>query len=437
MPTVFNEIRAFLPAGISLEGVLFAALLLSLIACLLLALRNRRLEGEKSAHQKIRHQLGNEITELRIEQARLRESLAWEKRNAAEKLRLLEQARDELKLQFEALAARIFDEKTTQFNTLSRQSLSGVLEPFQKELASLKKEMGEIYLSETRERASLKTEIGQLRDLNQRLNLEAVNLTKALKGDSKARGNWGELVLERVLEVSGLRRGYEYEVQTGYRDQDQKLFKPDLILRIPGGKDLIVDSKMSLTAWQRVVNSESSSERDGHLRDHCRAIEEHLRSLSDKNYQDLKGLNSLDFVLMFVPVEAAFAAAVEKDPGLLKRALDKNIAIVTPTTLLATLRTVENVWKYERQNKNAAEIARRAGSLYDKFRGFVEELEKIGRQLSLLGNAYEAALTRLCRGQGNLVSQAEQLKELGARVKKELPKSITDASELDFSGKNE
>jgi DNA recombination protein RmuC len=229
-----------------------------------------------------------------------------------------------------------------------------------------------------------------------------------------------------------LRRGHEYEVQSGYRDQDQRLFKPDLVLHIPGGKALVVDSKMTLTAWQKVVNSDSDQKREEHLRNHCRAIDEHLKDLSGKNYQDLVGLNSLDFVLMFIPVEAAFAAAVEHDPALFKRALDKNISIVTPTTLLATLRTVENVWKYERQNKNAAEIARRAGSLYDKFRGFVEELEKIGKQLALLNNAYEASLTRLCRGKGNLVSQAEQLKDLGVRVKKELPKSITDVSELDF-----
>jgi len=241
----------------------------------------------------------------------------------------------------------------------------------------------------------------------------------------------GELVLERVLEKSGLRKGQEYSIQGGYRDNNNRLFKPDVILHLPDNKDIIIDSKVSLRSWERFINSENIEKKQYHLEQLCKALREHVKGLSEKNYPELRGLKSLDFVLMFLPIEAAFSAAVEEDEDILGFGLSQNIIIVTPTTLLATVRTVENIWQFERQSNNSAEIARRAGIMYDKFRGFIEDLEKIGRQLSSCQSSYETALSKLTRGRGNLVSQAEQVKDLGIQVKKALPRSITEISDLE------
>ena len=299
-------------------------------------------------------------------------------------------------------------------------------------MTALKQEINEVYRNDSRERISLKNEIVQLRDLNQQVNKEAINLTKALKSDTKVQGNWGELVLERVLERSGLRRGLEYETQGGFRDTGNRLLKPDVIVHLPEEKDIIIDSKVSLVSWEKYVNSDNESERALHLAGMIKAIREHIATLSQKNYPELTGIHSLDFVLMFMPIEAAFSTAFEQDDALFSEALTKNIIIVTPTTLLATLRTIENIWQFEHQSKNSQEIARRAGIMYDKFRGFMEEMEKIGKQLATCHSTYDGALLKLTRGRGNLVAQAEQLKELGVQVKKDIPKSITDLTELEL-----
>lgn len=415
-----------------LSLILAGLLFLCLFAVCYLLLHLLKKGREKDRLTVLYQALSEEHTRLKLEQAGLSASLAAERESAREKLQLLELARDELRLQFKALAATIFEEKSAKLTSLNQAGLTDILEPFRNELDSLKKEINTIYLSETRERASLKTEILQLRELNHRLNTEATNLTRALQGDSRTRGNWGELILERVLEASGLRKGHEYLVQSSYRDERQRLYRPDVVVLLPGKKELVIDSKMSLVAWQRYITCERADEQKSHLKDHCRAITEHIKELSGKNYQNLAQLSCLDFVLMFIPIEAAFAEALEADRTLLDRALKKNIILVTPTTLLATLRTVQNLWQYQRQNKNAAEIARRASSLYDKFRGFIEDLLKIGSQLDALGTSYEAALAKLSRGKGNLVSQAEQLKELGVQVKKEFPRSIAGNSD-DYS----
>jgi DNA recombination protein RmuC len=435
-------LQNFLPADFSLSSLvflLFIIIVLSGCICLLLiskiASRTKQCRetaarlatAEKNAADALDRNSRQDIRE-----AKLITLLTNERKHAAEKLQLLEDAREELRLQFAGLAQQIFDEKSARFSELNREKLDAILQPFNHQLTALKQEINEIYRNDSRERISLKSEIVQLRDLNQQVNREAVNLTRALKSDTKAQGNWGELVLERVLERSGLRRGLEYETQGGFRDNNNRLLKPDVIVHLPQGKDIIIDSKVSLVSWEKYVNSEEEHERTRHLTGMTRAIREHIAVLSNKNYPELIGIHSLDFVLMFMPIEAAFSTAFEQDDTLFSEALNKNIIIVTPTTLLATLRTVENIWQFEHQSKNSLEIARRAGIMYDKFRGFIEEMEKIGKQLATCHSTYDDALLKLTRGRGNLVAQAEQLKELGIQVKKDIPKSITDLTELEL-----
>ncbi len=419
--------------------LLFAASTLLLGTCLLFFFKNSALKARlhETAEKLAAAEVINTETQARynsqtVKEARLTTLLENERKHAAEKLQLLEDAREELRLQFAGLAQQIFDEKSARFSELNREKLEAILQPFNNQLTAFKQEINEIYRHDSRERISLKSEIVQLRDLNQQVNQEAINLTRALKSDTKIQGNWGELVLERVLERSGLRRGIEYETQGGFRDNNNRLMKPDVLVHLPEGKDIIIDSKVSLISWERYVNSEDESRRTHHLCELVKAIREHITILGKKNYPELNGIHSLDFVLMFMPIEAAFSTAFQQDDNLFADALTKNIIIVTPTTLLATLRTVENIWQFEHQSKNSLEIARRAGIMYDKFRGFVEEMEKIGKQLATCHSTYDSALLKLTQGRGNLVAQAEQLKELGIQVKKDIPSSITDLAELDL-----
>lgn len=374
-------------------------------------------------------ELTQKINQQNVREAKLITLLQNERKHTTDKLRLLEQARSELKLQFENLAGRIFDEKSSKFTELNREKLDTILQPFNKELANLRQEINSIYQSDSRERLNLKNEIKNLRDLNQQINQEAINLTNALKSDTKTQGNWGELILDQVLQRSGLRHGFEYDTQGGFRTHDNRLQKPDVIVHLPENRDIIIDSKVSLVHWERYINCDSDAEKSGHLKQQIKAIHDHVSTLSTKDYPDLAQIHCLDFVLMFMPIEAAFSVACQEDKELMATALKKNIIIVTPTTLLATLRTVENIWKFEQQSKSSLEIARRAGLMYDKFRGFVEELEKIGKQLTVCRSSYDNALLKLTRGRGNLVSQAEHLRELGVQVKKELPNSITDIAD--------
>jgi DNA recombination protein RmuC len=433
-------LQGLLPQNITLSSLillLFGILILLLFFCILLLFRIAAL---KKAQQETTTQLAaaeknnadilmhNNIQA--IKEAKLTTLLENERKHAAEKLQLLEDAREELRLQFTDLAQQIFDEKSTRFSELNRDKLEAILQPFNSHLTALKQEINEIYRHDSRERFSLKNEIIQLRDLNQQVNQEAINLTRALKSDTKIQGNWGELVLERVLERSGLRRGVEFETQGGFRDNNNRLLKPDVLVHLPEGRDIIIDSKVSLISWEKFVNSDDESRRAFHLAGLIKAIRDHIAILSQKNYPELNGIHSLDFVLMFMPIEAAFSTAFQQDENLFGEALAKNIIIVTPTTLLATLRTVENIWQFEHQSKNSLEIARRAGIMYDKFRGFLEEMEKIGKQLSTCHSTYDNALLKLTQGRGNLIAQAEQLKELGIQVKKDIPASITDFADL-------
>lgn len=384
--------------------------------------RRRRVERELLLAQR-------RCREQEIRAARLITLLKNDRRHGAEKLRLLEDARDEISLRFAKLAQQTLEEKSVLLSDLNRDRIGAMLEPLHRQLALFKQELNELAREDSRERQSLKSEILQLRDLNQQLSHEALNLTRALKSDNKLQGNWGELVLSRVLERSGLRLGQEYHTQEGYRDDGHRLQRPDVIIHLPEGREVIVDAKVSLVAWERYVNGEGEAERAEQLRQLTRAIRDHVSGLAAKNYPRLSGLNSLDFVLMFLPIEAAFATVAEADQGLIGDALASGVIIVTPTTLLATLKTIENLWKYERQNRNAVEIARRAGQMYDKFCLFALELEKLGKQLATCSATYDAALAKLSQGRGNLISQAEQLRELGVQTKRELPKMMIDEGE--------
>ena len=277
--------------------------------------------------------------------------------------------------------------------------------------------------------AALRQQILGLREMNAQMSKETINLTKALKGDSKMQGNWGELVLERVLEKSGLEKGREYEVQQSFTNEEGARILPDVIINLPDGKKMIVDSKVSLTAYERYVNEEDDAQQNIYLKEHVNSVKRHVEQLSDKRYQDIYHMESPDFVLLFIPIEPAFALALQEDLNLYNKAFEKNIVIVTPSTLLATLRTIDSMWTNQKQQENAIEIARQAGALYDKFEGFVTDLIKVGKKMEEAKTEYGAAMNKLTEGKGNLVTSAEKLKKMGAKAKKALPEAILKRAE--------
>lgn len=368
--------------------------------------------------------LQDQIHQHRLRGAKLATLLKNERRNSGEKLALLEEAKEHMNLQFQSLANRIFEEKNHRFSQENKERLTSLLKPLQEQLHGFQQRMDNIHADDTRERTSLRSEIEHLRELNHHINKEAANLTRALQGDTKKQGDWGELVLERLLEKSGLRKGEEYTIQGGYRSKTNRLLKPDVILHLPDNRNIIIDSKVSLTAWQRYISAETEEERKHHLNFHIRSLRNHIKGLSDKSYSDIEELASLDFVILFIPMDNSFAAACEADTTLFTDAYAQRIVIVTPTTLLPTLKTIENLWRFEHQNNNAKEIADRAGSIYDKLCGFLEDMEKIGRQLNTCTSTYDSALNKLSTGRGNVITQAGKLKELGVKTKKEVPQSI-------------
>ena len=376
--------------------------------------------------------LEQEETRHKVRQARLVTIIHSERKSSAEKLSLLDEPREELRAQFSSLAHEIFQNKSELFQSQSKVRLESLLQPFHHQLNELKSEIQQTYLNDTRERTSLQKELNHLQQLNRQITQETVNLTRALKGDRKLQGNWGELVLERILEQSGLRNGHEYETQRGYRDQENRLLKPDVVLHLPDDKDIIIDSKVSLSAWERYCSCDEEKDQQAALNELAAAVRAHIHGLGEKNYEELEGIRSLDFILMFMPIDSAFMAAFNHDEKLFDDAFKQKIIVVTPTTLIATLRTIENIWRYEQQSRNSLEIARRAGSLYDKFRNFIEDLEKIGRQLDACQASYDQAMAKLLRGRGNLVAQAQQLIDLGVQVKKELPKALVEKADTEL-----
>ena len=352
--------------------------------------------------------------------------LEQERKQYEERVSLLVEIREGQKMEFTSLANRIFDEKGKKITDQHRTGLNDLLQPLREQMEGFKKKIEDVYDKESKDRVSLFNEIVNLKELNQLIGKEAVNLTRALKGDSKIRGTWGEVVLERVLEDSGLCKGREYDIQVSLQNKDGKRFQPDVIVHLPEGKDVIIDSKVSLNAYERYYSSESDQDRTNAFKEHINSMRIHIKSLGSKNYTELHGVKSLDFVLMFVPIEAAFLTALEHDWRIFNEAFDKNIILVCPSTLLATLRTIQSIWRYEYQNRNSFEIANKAGDLYDKFAGFVEALENVGKHLARAVRSYDHAHSRLASGKGNLIRRAETLKELGAKARKRLPRELVE-----------
>ena len=365
-----------------------------------------------------------ENTLLQTSMSELKTRLEDERKNTEEKLVLLQKAREQLKLEFQNVANKIFEEKSQKFTDQNKENIEGVLKPMREQLSEFKKKVEDVYDKESKDRVSLLTEIIHLKTLNERISEDAINLTNALKGQSKTRGSWGEMILERVLEESGLQKGREYEVQSMYASEEGQRRHPDVIVHLPEGKDIVIDSKVSLTAYEKYCSADKDEKREKHLKEHVISIRTHIKALSDKRYEELEGISTLDFVLMFLPIEGAFWTAVESEQGLFNEAFDKNIMLVSPSTLLATLRIISNIWRYEDQNKNALIIAKKAGDLYDKFVGFVEALEDVGHKIGKAQESYQTARNRLTDGKGNLIRRTEELRKLGVKAQKELPEEL-------------
>ena len=331
--------------------------------------------------------------------------------------------------EFENLANRIFDDKSQKFTEQNKNNIGELLNPLGEKIKDFEKKVNDVYISEGKERASLKNQLEMLQQLNQQMSKEANNLTKALKGENKTQGNWGEFILESVLEKSGLVKGSEYKIQESFTNEEGKRLQPDVIINLPENKTLIIDSKVSLNAYERFSSAESDDERLQAAKEHILSLRTHLKGLSGKSYQNIHQIQSLDFVLLFIPIEPAFALAVQSDAGLFNDAFEKNIVIVSPTTLLATLRTVASIWRNEKQSANAIDIAKKAGDLYDKFEGFIKDLIEVGKKIDQTKANYSDAMNKLVDGKGNIINRFEELRKLGAKADKQLPQSLVDRAE--------
>jgi len=341
----------------------------------------------------------------------------------------LEARQEQLRKDFELLATKILDEKSEKFTLQNKENIKNILNPLQEKIQGFEKKVEDSQKESISMHSALKEQLLGLKDLNQQMTKEATNLTKALKGDSKLQGNWGELVLERVLEKSGLEKDREYFVQQSFTLEDGSRVLPDVVLHLPDHKKMIIDSKVSITDYNRYVNADDELDKVSFLKAHVSSIKKHVDQLSDKNYQDLYDIESPDFVLMFIPIEPAFAVAINDDNSLYNKAFEKNIVIVTPTTLLATLRTIDTMWNNEKQQRNAIEIARQAGALYDKFEGLVKDLTGVGKKIDDAKKDYSSAMNKLVDGRGNLITSVEKLKKMGAKAKKALPEAILKRAE--------
>ncbi|AQP35062.1 DNA recombination protein RmuC [Vibrio anguillarum] len=354
--------------------------------------------------------------QLREQEARHEQQI----QSSQEKLQLLEHAEERLKQQFEQLANQLFEVKTAKVDQQNRQSLEGLLSPLKEQLEGFKKQVNDSFNHEAKERHTLVHELKNLQRLNEQMAQEALNLTQALKGDNKQQGNWGEVVLARVLTESGLREGHEYHTQVSLQNEAGKRYQPDVIVNLPHDKQVVIDSKMALVAYERYFHAQTESVRARALSEHLLALRAHIKGLGQKDYHQLKGLQSLDYVLMFIPVEPAFQVAIQADPSLVKEAMEQNILLVSPTTLLVALRTIDNLWRNDRQNQNAKLIAERASKLYDKLRLFMEDMEGLGGALDRANQNYQGAMNKLATGRGNALRQAESFKQLGVEIKRSI-----------------
>jgi len=396
-----------------------------------------KLEERCRSHDEALSSGASELARLREENTGLNRKLAGsEERIQSMETRIEEQRKEmtglqkKLTAEFEALATRVLDANSEKFALRNQEKLDTLLTPLTEKITDFRARVDRTHDQSVKDRAELVAQLKTLGELNQKMSLEAQNLTTALKGQTKTQGNWGELVLGTVLEKSGLEEGREYQTQTSFTSDDGKRQQPDVLINLPDGKHLVVDAKVSLVAYERCVNEEDATLREAALKEHIQSVKNHVKELSEKRYDALYEIQSPDFTLMFVPVEPAFVMAIQADDTIFDYAFRQNVVIVTPSTLLATLRTVANIWRQEKQTKNALDIAQRSGALYDKFVGFFEDMKKIGEQINRSQIAYDAAMNKLSTGRGNLVNQVQSLKDLGAKAKKALPsETLEHASE--------
>ncbi|MGF7483764.1 DNA recombination protein RmuC [Providencia sp. SP181] len=394
--------------------------------------KNVHLAQWKEEYDRLDQELRTQRDINREQEAELREVITRLEQNQLaneEKQRILQNSEQRLTTQFENLANRIFEQNERRASEQQQKSLLAMLSPFREQLDGFRQQVQQSFGEEAKERHTLAYEIRQLQQLNNQMTKEAVNLTRALKGDNKIQGNWGETILTRILEVSGLREGCEFETQVSINTGYNSRYQPDVIIHLPEGKDVVVDAKMSLVSYEHYFNSEDPHEQQQALKNHVASIRNHMRMLSRKDYHQLPGIRSLDYVLMFIPIEPAYLLALKEAPELLDEGIKQNIMLVCPSTLLVAVRTINNIWRYERQGQNAQEIADKAAKMYDKLRLFVDDMQVLGTSLDKANNTYHSAMKRLAQGRGNLISQAESFKELGVEIKQPIEPQLVERSD--------
>ena len=370
-----------------------------------------------------------QVAELLATNRVLEEKLSGQQAQYEAQLKLLQEAKVTLGQEFENLANRIFDDKQAKFSSQSKEALEVSLSPLRRDIGDFRKQVETAYDKENADRNKLAGQISELQKQTLQISADAVSLANALRGDNKAQGNWGEFVLEKLLEDSGLTKGREYDTQVALKDDSGKRKNPDVIVHLPEGRDIVIDAKVSLVDYERYFHAEDEDSRELCLRQHLASLRSHIKGLSGKDYENLEGVNSLDFVLIFVPVEAAFMLALDQDPDMMHDAYDRGIIVVSPSTLMVTLRTIKNLWRYADQNRNAQLIADKAGALYDQFVLYVEALDDVGRHLDKSKDAWDTARKRLSVGRGNLVRRTQELKKLGAKTKKSLPDDLDNEAD--------
>ena len=402
--------------------------------------RVRSVEQERSEREQVVQGLEETLGEsrraaenLRLELTRKESELMHQQDKLMEQRKEVEKLQEKFAKDFEILASKILEEKTNKFTAKNKENMDQILNPLQEKIKSFEKKVEDTHKESLERQSALREQIRGLSKLNEQMSKDAVNLTRALKGDSKKQGDWGEMQLETLLEKAGLQKEVHFSTQGGFRDEDNNLRKPDFIINLPDNKHLIIDSKVSLTGYERFFSAEDELAEQAGLKDHVQSVQKHIKELGSKNYSDLYGINSPDYVIMFVPVEPALMIALQQDSNLYLNALDKNVVIVSTSTLLATLSTVASIWKQEDQKRNVLEIARQAGALYDKFEGLVQDLLKVGKQINASQDSYKAAMGKLTEGRGNLISRVEKLKTLGAKTKKALPDNLLERSKEELN----
>lgn len=366
--------------------------------------------------------LGDECAELRLDKVRLEE----QGNSQQEKLAWLEASKEKLKIEFEQLSGRIFEERTQKLQQGNKEGLELLLKPFRDQLKEFRERVDRVHTEGSETQAALRQQLSGLKELNLRMQEDARHLTQALRGENKTQGNWGEMILERLLEESGLQQGREYETQSSHRGEEGNLLRPDVVIHLPDQKDIVIDSKVSLKAYEAFCQGEAEEDRQAALKQHLDSVRAHIKGLASKDYQSLKSVNSLDFVLLFIPVEGAFVTAIQADADLFTQAFEKNVVLVSPSTLLVTLRTIRHIWRFEDQSRNALEIADRAGGICDQVALLEEAWKEVGERLGKAQGAWETGYKRLSQGKGNLLRQAQQLKDMGAKAKRNLPAPTDD-----------